>query len=182
MARVACILADGFEEIEGLTVVDLLRRAEIDIKMISITGKLEVVGSHEIKIVADSLFHEEDFSETDMIVLPGGMPGTKNLSEYEPLITLLKEFNKKGKYIAAICAAPSVLGMNGILNGKKAISYPGFYDKLQGATISDNKVVVDGSIITSKGLGTSIDFALEIIKLLKDEEMSLSIGKSIQYM
>ena len=182
MARVACILADGFEEIEGLTVVDLLRRAEIDVKMVSITGKLEVIGSHEIKIVADSLFHEEDFNETEMIVLPGGMPGTKHLGEYEPLINLLKDFANKEKYIAAICAAPSVLGMNGILNGKKAISYPGFYDKLQGATISNEKVVVDRTIITSKGLGTSIDFALTIIKLLKDEEIALSIAKSIQYM
>lgn len=182
MARVSCILADGFEEIEGLTVVDLLRRAQIDVNMVSITGKLEVTGSHEIKIIADSLFHEEDFNQTDMIVLPGGMPGTKHLGEYEPLIALLKDFNEKAKYIAAICAAPSVLGMNGLLTDKKAISYPGFYDKLVGATIRDEKVVVDGNIITSKGLGTSIDFALALIRILKDEEVSLSIGKSIQYM
>lgn len=182
MARVSCILADGFEEIEGLTVVDLLRRAQIDINMVSITGKLEVTGSHEIKIIADSLFHEEDFNQTDMIVLPGGMPGTNHLGEYEPLIALLKDFNEKAKYIAAICAAPSVLGMNGLLTDKKAISYPGFYDKLVGATIRDEKVVVDGNIITSKGLGTSIDFALALISILKDDEVSLSIGKSIQYM
>lgn len=182
MARVSCILADGFEEIEGLTVVDLLRRAQIDINMVSITGKLEVTGSHEIKIIADSLFHEEDFNQTDMIVLPGGMPGTNHLGEYEPLIALLKDFNEKAKYIAAICAAPSVLGINGLLTDKKAISYPGFYDKLVGATIRDEKVVVDGNIITSKGLGTSIDFALALISILKDDEVSLSIGKSIQYM
>ncbi len=182
MARVSCILADGFEEIEGLTVVDLLRRAQIDVNMVSITGKLEVTGSHEIKIIADSLFHEEDFNQTDMIVLPGGMPGTNHLGEYEPLIALLKDFNEKAKYIAAICAAPSVLGMNGLLTDKKAISYPGFYDKLVGATIRDEKVVVDGNIITSKGLGTSIDFALALISILKDDEVSLSIGKSIQYM
>lgn len=181
MSKVYIFLADGFEEIEGLTVVDLLRRAEIEISMVSITGSKIIMGAHHIQVVADVLFEETDFSDAELLVLPGGMPGTIHLAAHQDLTTLLKKFNQAGKNLAAICAAPSVLGMNGILNGKVATCYPGFEDKLLGATTTGNKVEVDANVITSKGMGTSIDFSLKIIELIKGVERSNQIANSIQY-
>jgi protein deglycase len=174
-------LTNGFEEIEGLTVVDLLRRAEIEINMVSITGTKEIVGSHNIKLEADQLFEEIDVEVADMLILPGGMPGTKHLAEHEGLCSLLIEYANKGKNIAAICAAPSVLGSNGILKGKKATCYPGYEDKLIGATATGNKTEVDENIITGKGMGASIEFALCIIEKLKDKETAVKIAEAIQY-
>ena len=181
MAKVYIFLANGFEEIEGLTVVDLLRRANIDITMISITGELSIIGSHQIVIKADALFENVDFADADMLVLPGGMPGTKQLSGHEGLDRLLKNFSSKGKKISAICAAPSVLGSKGLLKGKKATCYPGFEDTLLGAHIKNDAVVTDGNFTTSKGLGTAIDFSLALIKNLKSEAEAANIAKSIQY-
>jgi len=174
-------LADGFEEIEGLTVVDLLRRADISIKTVSITGSLTVTGAHTIKVEADTLFEKEDFKDASLLVLPGGMPGTKHLLEHTGLVSLLKNFNEQEKKLAAICAAPSVLGVNGILNGKKATCYPGFEEKLLGAESTDNKVEVASNITTSKGLGTAIDFSLEIISQLKDKKTADNIAAAILY-
>ncbi len=181
MAKVYIFLADGFEEIEGLTVVDLLRRAGIEISMVSITGSKEIIGSHNIKVEVDELFENLDYSEADMLVLPGGMPGTKYLAAHQGLITLLKQFDQEGKKIAAICAAPSVLGANGILKGKKVTCYPGYEDKLLGATTTGNKIEIDSHIITGKGMGVSIDFALTIIEKLKDIETANKVAESIQY-
>lgn len=181
MALVKVFLADGFEEIEGLTVVDLLRRAEIEVSMVSITDRIEIVGAHNIVIKADEIFNESDFANTKMLVLPGGMPGTKNLMEHEELRALLNRFYAEDKMIAAICAAPSVLGLNNILVGKKATCYPGFEDKLVGAIYEDSKVVKDNNIITSKGLGTAIEFALSIIRHFKGKEVADKIEKSIIY-
>lgn len=181
MSKVYIFLADGFEEIEGLTVVDLLRRADIDIAMVSISGKLEVTGGHDIVVKADLLFEEAQFSDADMLVLPGGKKGTDNLMAHEGLDILLRDFASKGKMLAAICAAPSVLGTKGLLKDKKAICYPGFEKLLTGATVTDKAVVADGNIITSKGMGTAIDFSLEIIKALKNEEEAAKIASSIQY-
>jgi protein deglycase len=174
-------LADGFEEIEGLTVVDLLRRAEIKIRMVSVTGSKQITGSHNIKVEADELFGESDYSQADMLILPGGMPGTKHLAEHQELVTLLKQFNEEGRNIAAICAAPSVLGMNGILQGKKATCFPGYEDKLQGAIVTGTKTAVDANVITGKGMGVSIDFSLCIIEKLKDKETAGKIAAAIQY-
>ncbi|MGB8455715.1 MAG: DJ-1 family glyoxalase III [Anaerocolumna sp.] len=174
-------LADGFEEIEGLTVVDLLRRAEIGIHMVSVTGTKQVIGSHKIRIEADELFGEPDYSQADMLILPGGMPGTKHLAEHQELVTLLNQFNKEGRKIAAICAAPSVLGMNGILQGKRTTCYPGCEDKLSGALVTGNKTEKDGNIITGKGMGVAIEFSLCIIEELKDKETALKIAEAIQY-
>lgn len=181
MAKVFIFLADGFEEIEGLTVVDLLRRAKITITMVSITGDLYVTGSHMITTKADVLFEQVDFSSADMLVLPGGMPGTKHLSEHEGLDRLLKRFKEEGKKLAAICAAPSVLGQKGLLVGKKATSFPGFEDSLTGAEVKKDAVVTDGNIVTSRGLGTAIDFALAIIRNLVSEDEAARIAESIQY-
>ena len=119
--KVYIFLADGFEEIEGLTVVDIMRRAKIDVETISITGQKQINGAHKIIVEADRLFEETDFSDGDMLVLPGGMPGTLNLKEHEGLRNLIGEFDKKKKYLAAICAAPSILSELGILKGRKAL-------------------------------------------------------------
>lgn len=181
MSKVYIFLADGFEEIEGLTVVDLLRRAEIDITMVSIMDTKSVTGAHGITIEADVLYDDADLSQAEMLVLPGGMPGTRHLGEHEALVARLKSFNENNKLIAAICAAPSVLGVNGILKGKKATCYPGFEDKLVDAVVLTDPVVKDQNIITSRGLGTAIPFALKIIELLKDKDTSESIAKSIIY-
>lgn len=181
MAKVYIFLADGFEEIEGLTVVDLLRRADIEIRMISITGSELVKGAHKIQVMADEVFREGAYQDGDMIVLPGGMPGTNALMDHEGLRGLLMEYQKKDKYIGAICAAPSVLGMNGLLKGKRAVCFPGFEDKLLEAVPGETSTVVDGKIITSKGMGTAIDFGLRIIAELKDEETAERLGKGIQY-
>lgn len=181
MGKVAIFLADGFEEIEGLTVVDLLRRAEIEIEMVSISDSDMVTGAHNIKVKADKTFQEVEFQTIDMIILPGGMPGTKNLLKFEPLNEKIKEFYKKGNMLAAICAAPMILGANGILVGKKATCYPGFEQELKGAEVVPEPVVVDGNIITSRGLGTAIEFASVMIEHLKDKKLADNIKESIIY-
>ena len=182
MTKKVCVfLADGFEEIEGLTVVDLLRRAEIEVTTVSITDSKTIHGAHGIDVLADKLFEEADFEVQDMLVLPGGMPGTLNLGAHEGVKEELAKAFAAGKFLAAICAAPSVLGKYGFLIGKKATSYPGFEAKLAGAECVLDAVVVDGNIITSRGMGTSIDLGLELITLLCDEGLAMSIGKGIIY-
>lgn len=181
MAKVYLFLADGFEEVEAFTVVDLLRRAGIEMIMVSITNSKTVTGSHQITTIADALFDEVDYSDSDMLILPGGMPGTRNLSEHVALGNLLSLFHQEKKPLAAICAAPSVLGTKGLLKGKKATCYPGFEEKLDGADIKNLSVVVDGNLITSKGLGTAIDFSLAIIEFFKGVEEANKIKDAIQY-
>ncbi len=174
-------LAEGFEEIEALTVVDLLRRAEIGITTLSVTGSKKVTGSHQITVEADELYEDISYTEAEMLVLPGGMPGTKYLGEHEGLVQLLKETHEQNKDIAAICAAPSILGINGILKGKRATCFPGFEEKLTEAIHTGNKAEVDGNIITGKGMGTAIDFSLRIIEKLKDKALADKIAAAIQY-
>ena len=182
MNRVCIFFANGLEEIEGLTVVDLMRRAGIPVSIISISNSLEIIGAHQIKIAADALFSDMDFTDTEMLVLPGGMPGTTHLAAFAPLCKLLQEFSTSGKYVAAICAAPTVLGELGILKGKKATCYPGMEAKLTGAEASAMPVVIDGNIITSRGMGTAIAFAGELIALLEGRETSDEILESIVYL
>lgn len=182
MGQVSIFLADGFEEIEGLTVVDLLRRAGISADMVSITGKRMIHGAHGIDIQADVLFEETDFGRTELLVLPGGMPGTLHLQEHQGLGKLLLEFHEKKKRIAAICAAPSVLGGLGLLRGKRACCYPSFEEKLTGAQVSYDAVCTDGHIVTGRGMGTAIPFALELIALLCGKEKSEEVGKSILFL
>jgi len=181
MAKVYIFLAEGYEEIEALTVVDLLRRANIDIKMVSVTGKISVTGSHQITTSSDVLFENADFKDADMLVLPGGMPGTMNLMEHEGLDLLLREFHAKGKSLAAICAAPRVLGIKGILVGKNVTCYPGNEEFLNCARVINTAVVTDGNITTSKGMGTAIDFSLSLIKGISGEAEAVKIAKAIQY-
>ena len=179
MSKVYVFLADGFEEVEGLTAVDLLRRAQIETEMVSVTGKLEVTGSHRIQVKADCLFEEIQQDEAVMYVLPGGMPGTLHLGAHQGLAALLKSAEAEGKKVAAICAAPSVLGGLGLLKGKTAVCYPGFEDKLQGAEVKESPAEVSGYITTSRGVWTAIPFALALIAQLKDQETADEIGKSI---
>ena len=175
----AIFFADGFEEIEGLTVVDMFRRAGIPIQTVSISDSLTVTGSHDIKVQADCLLADFDFNTVEMLILPGGMPGTTNLSKCEPLCDALMQFSRQGRYLAAICAAPSILGSLGILNGRVATCYPGFEKKLFGAYITTDPVAKDGHVITSRGMGTSILLGLELVKLLKDEETSKKLAEAI---
>lgn len=181
MNRVYVFFATGYEEIEGLTTVDLLRREQIEVTTVSITGERTVVGSHEIPVVMDCLFEEVDFTKADMLVLPGGGAGTKNLEAFAPLMQRVDEFVAAGKAVAAICAAPSILGHRGHLKGKNAICYPGFEEALTGATLVEQGAVCDGAIITGRGMGASIDFALAIVAYLKGKEAAESLRDKICY-
>lgn len=181
MANTAIFLANGFEEIEALTVVDILRRAQIGITTVSITGSKSVEGSHGIKVEADETFDNYDFGNTDMIILPGGMPGTKNLDACAPLKAKIEEFNNSGKMLAAICAAPTVYGKMGLLNGKRACCYPGCEGDLLGASVSTDPVTKDGNIITSRGMGTAIPFALAILEHFKGKEAADQMAKGIVF-
>lgn len=181
MSKIGIFMADGCEEIEGLTVVDIVRRAKMEIVTISITGKREVTGSHDVTFLADVLADEADYDSLDGIVLPGGMPGTLHLGENETVTTVIKNFAKAGKLVCAICAAPSVLGAAGILNGRRATCHPGFEEKLTGAITSEDTVVRDENIITSRGMGTAIPFALEIVRYFSDEETVAQIKKGLVY-
>ena len=181
MAKICVFTADGFEEIEGLTVVDLLRRAGAEVLMVSVGESLTIKGAHNIELKADAFFDEVCYDDIDMLVLPGGMPGTLNLKNHEKLCALLKEFVAKDKKIAAICAAPMILGDLELLKGKKATCYPGFEDKLIEAEVCTDRVVKDGNITTSRGLGTAISFALELISQLYGKEKAEEIKKSVIY-
>ena len=181
MAKVYVFLADGTEEVEALTVIDLLRRASVEVVTVSVMGRKNIVSAHRIGIETDEMFGASEYGDADMLVLPGGMPGTTHLKEHEALRGVLCRHFEAGKYLAAICAAPSILGYNGFLEGKKATCYPGFEEELKGALISGEGVVRDGTLITSKGLGTAIDFSLELITVLKDKQTANGIAQAIQY-
>lgn len=181
MAKALIFLAPGYEEVEMLTVVDMLRRAEIDIDMVSITKELEVTGSHNITIKADTVFEEADLTNAQALILPGGIPGTPNLKAYEPLCEALKAFDQEKKVVAAVCAAPTVLSSLGILKGRKATSYPSFEGKLDCEEYLKEPCVVDGNVITSRGMGTCIEFAGAIIAALKDEETAGKVKDAIVY-
>ena len=182
MSMVYAFLADGFEETEAIAVIDVIRRSGISVTTVSIKDRLEVTGSHNIKVMADSKINDVDFDKADMLFLPGGVTGTNNLGGCEKLCSELKSFAQNGKRLAAICAAPSILGQLGLLEGKKATCYPGWEDKLPGAEYIPEKVITDGNISTGKGMGASIDLGLEIVSILESSEKSQEIGKSIQYL
>ncbi len=179
MSKVGIFMANGCEEIEGLTVVDILRRAGIEVQMIAIEEFLVVTGSHGITFSADVYKENAKFEEYDGIVLPGGMPGTKHLGADATVRRVIKEMNEEKKLVAAICAAPSVLGENHILEGKRATSYPGFEDKLLGAFCLPDAVVHDGNVITSRGMGTAIPFALAIVAYFNGNAAAEELSKSI---
>lgn len=171
--------AEGFEEIEAVTVVDVLRRAGLKITMVSMTGNLEVRGAHDIPVVTDELFEYVDHQGADILILPGGMPGTKNLAASHKLGELLKKYHGEGKWVTAICAAPSILGGLGILKGKQATSYPGYEPQLEGAVISHAPVVQDGNIITSRGAGTALEFALKLVEISVGREKAMNLREGM---
>ncbi len=162
-------LAEGFEEIEALSVVDIIRRCGLSLQTVSISQNRQVTGAHGIPVLADRLFSETDFSDALALVLPGGLPGSDNLQNCEELKKLLIEGNEKGILLAAVCAAPKVLGAFGILKGKRATCYPGYEPELLGATPVEDRVAVDKNCITSRGAGTAADFAFAIAKALGAE-------------
>ena len=169
MSKACIFLADGFEEIEGLTVVDILRRAGVICNTFSIK-ELEVTTSHNITIKADKILSDEVY-DYDAVVLPGGMPGSVNLRDDERVINLLKEFNSNNKKIAAICAGPISLGKAGLSEGKNVTCYPGFEDQLGNCNYQEELVVVDGNIITGRGPAAAIPFAFEILKQIAPEKV-----------
>ena len=181
MAVVYAFLADGLEEVECLATADVLIRAGVKVKLVSITGKKEVKGAHGFGIHADTLLHEIDPMKADLLFLPGGMPGTKRLAAHGGLAALLKEKNAEGKRLAAICAAPSVLGGLGLLEGRRAACYPGFEEALTGAEVSFDPVVVCGNVTTSRGMGTAIPFALALTEQLAGKEKADALAKGIIY-
>ena len=171
--KVGLYLADGFEEIEAISVVDILRRANIEVKLISIMGKKEVVGAHHVSVITDQLFENVDHEMVEMIILPGGGPGTEKLAAHIGLNQQIAKHVMADKWIAAICAAPTILGKLGLLEGKKAICYPGCEVQLRGADVSSvARVLVDGKIITSRGPGTSFEFSLKIVEVLRGKDIA----------
>lgn len=181
MKKIAVCLAEGFEEVEALSAVDLLRRGGHEVIMVSMKDDLLVCGSHSICVKADRFYRAVNFDEIDMIILPGGMPGTTNLENHEELKALLTKFNDEKKMIGAICAAPMILGHLNLLKDKKAVCYPGMGNELLGANVKKKDVVVDGNIITSRGVGTALIFALTIIKCIDGKEQAEKLAKDIVY-
>lgn len=181
LIRIGIFMADGCEEIEGLTVVDVMRRAGIAIETISINGTKQITSSHQVTFHADTTKDKADYNSFDGIVLPGGMPGTLNLGADETVNRVIRQFADSGKLVAAICAAPTVLGQANVLNGRKATCHPGFEDKLLGAKYQRQPVVVDDNVITSRGMGTAIAFALEIVRYFLGDTAVEKVKKGLVY-
>lgn len=178
MKKVLIFFANGTEEIEALTAVDILRRAGAEVTVAGVGGK-EVVGSHGIRVTADIDATTLTAFPYDMVVVPGGLPGTTHLDESEIVDRALSEVSAAGGYLAAICAAPLVLGKRGYLVGKDATCYPGFESHLKGANLPGKRVCVDGKIITGAGMGVALDFALALTEVLFDTEKAESLRKSV---
>ncbi len=181
MKKTALIAADGFEEVEGLTVVDLLRRAGIVCDIVALSGGGEITGSHGIRVAADRPFDDTDFDSYEAVILPGGQPGTDTLLKDGRVKELLRRFAGEGKLLAAVCAAPTVLAAAGLLEGKKAVCYPGLEDRLTGALVRYEPAVQDGNVITGRGVGAAIPFALQIICALEGKEAAEQIGRKIVF-
>lgn len=171
-------LANGFEEIEALCPLDLLRRAGLQVTTVGIGGDM-LCGAHGITVAADIPEGLYKDAAPDMLILPGGMPGAKNLDESRVVDTALKAAARNGSYLAAICAAPMVLGHRGLLKGKEAISFPGFEGHLEGATISQKRVVRDGNVITAAGMGVALEFGLELVAALKGREAAEALRRAV---
>ena len=181
MKKTALLLAEGFEEVEALTAVDLLRRAGVVCDMVALAGTLEVRGSHGIRVLADRLFAETDFDAYDGLILPGGLAGTQRLGADGRVAEQLRRFQESARVTAAICAAPTVLGAAGLLEGRRAVCYPGMEDGLTGAEAGTDAVVTDGTVITSRGVGTAIPFALELVRTFAGEAEADRIAHGIVY-
>ena len=181
MKKIAIFFAEGYEEIEALTVVDICRRCGLAVELVSITEERLVKSSHGVAVQMDKIFAEADFGEYDMLVLPGGMPGTKNLEAHEGLMAQVDAFYEAGKDLAAICAAPSIFGHRGILQGRRACCYPSFESHLEGAEVTGGPVEISEHVITSRGMGTAIDFGLTIAGLFVGREKAEEMANTIVY-
>ncbi|MBR6382139.1 MAG: DJ-1/PfpI family protein [Lachnospiraceae bacterium] len=181
MSKLALFLADGFEEIEGLTVVDICRRCGLDLVTVSVMGRLDIMGSHQIPVKADLLLEDLDADACDMLILPGGGVGTKNLEACEPLMTLLDRFYGAGRYLAAICAAPSIFAHRGYLKGRKATCHPSFVSHLEegGAQHTGAPAQRDGFLLTGQAMGASLPFALEIASVFASPEKVEEVSRAI---
>lgn len=178
MCEAILFLTDGFEEIEAIATLDVLRRGGVNAVSVSVTGKHEVTGRCGIKVVADLIFDQMDDPAGAMLILPGG-PGTENFKTHELLLELLRMHNADGGKIAAICAAPTVLGMLGLLSGKTAVCYPAMENQLFAAKIGQTSTVTDGNITTSKGPATSVDFALELLRIIKGDSKAAMVAEGM---
>lgn len=175
---IAILLADGFEEIEALTPLDVLRRAGLNVKTVAIGSKI-AVGSHGIAVVCDMNADEVDLTEVTTVIFPGGMPGSLNLDASPFSDKIISAVLKNGGRLAAICAAPLVLGRRGLLDGKRAVCYPGFEDELKGAEISSESVVTDGNITTARGMGVALAFSLELVRQILGDDKAREISMAI---
>ena len=177
---VYCFLAEGFEEVEALAPVDMLRRADVEVKTVGVTGEI-IKGSHGVSVCCDLTADKISLDDSlEAVILPGGMPGTLNLDASPIVHSAIEYCASNGKYVCAICAAPSILGKMGLLQGREAIAFPSFENALKGAVRSDKFVVRDGNFITAKGAGVAVDFGLEIVSALRSDELANDIGSSIQ--
>ncbi len=176
--KVLVFLAEGFEEIECITVVDILRRAGIEVVIAGLTAS-PIIGSRKISVMADQIIDEVSPKDFDMVVLPGGMPGTNNLEKDPRVISCLKEMDQQEKYIAAICAAPRVLKKAGLINQKSITSHPSLSDDFQESNYQEERVVVDGRLITSRSPGTSMEFAFQLVEILVGEKIAGEVNQGV---
>ena len=179
MKKVHIFFAEGFEEIEAITPVDVLRRAGVDVTTVSVTNSRQVKGSHNIKITTDTILEDVKDTTADMLILPGGLPGAENLNKNRELILMIQRHSDAGKSISAICAAPMVLGKMGILKDKKATCYPGFEKYLEGANVSTSAVETSSNIITGKGVGAAMKFSLELVAQLIDKQTADELAEKM---
>lgn len=180
--KVIVFLAEGYEEVEALTVVDYLRRMHIRVDTVSITGERKVKGAHDIVVLADKLINEiEDINTYHGVIIPGGLPGATNLRDSDKVIDLVKEVNKNKQLVAAICAGPVVLQQAGIIKDKKVTSYPGFEGELKDGIYKEEPVITDGNIITARGPALAVDFAIEIVKYFLGNGKVEELKKNILY-
>jgi len=180
MTKILVHLAEGFEEMEALTPVDVWRRAGFEVRMVSVSSDIKVTGAHQIAVMADQLFEATSYDQADMIFLPGGIPGATNLDAHDGLRQQLRSFSEAGKTLGAICAAPLVLGHNHLLKGKKATCFPGFEKELYGAKPSVLSVQTDENIITGKGAGVALEFALVVVAKFKGKAYANELAKKMQ--
>jgi protein deglycase len=178
MPRVAVILADGFEEVEAMAIIDILRRAEIDTVVAGLHGG-HIISARRVKVIPDTVIDMVNADDFDMIVLPGGQPGADNLNADVRVKELITSFCRKGKLTGAICAAPIVLASAGVLQGKRATSYPSYKDRLGGAVYEEKSVVTDGTVLTSRGAGTALAFGLAIVERLINKETAQKIKEAM---
>ncbi|ADO76644.1 DJ-1 family glyoxalase III [Halanaerobium praevalens] len=178
MAKILIPLASGFEEIEAITNIDVLRRAGLEVLTAGI-GSKEIEGDHGIKVKTDTTIEEVKVEDLKAVVLPGGMPGASNLRDSNQLLNIIKKLSEENKLCAAICAAPIVLEAAGILDGKKATSYPGFDKDMSSCNYQNDRVVIDGNLITGRGPGVAMEFAMTIVECLIDEETKRELQKSM---